>query len=255
MNILIITQDDPFYLAEAFDYFFKNISDDIKVVGCVLSDVSPFGKRESFCEKLEKTYKIYGFSFLLHYGIQFICNRLNPHKEVSKVLHRYNIPIIQLNGNINSEDSLNTIRSYNPDLLISVLGSQIFKQSLIELAPKGCLNLHTALLPKYRGVMPSFWVLKNNEKETGVSVFFVDKGIDSGPILVQKRIPITEGMTQSQLIKTSKRIGMDAIIEAIRLIQSDDYTLISNPDSEKTYYSFPTHLDIKAFYKAGKKFY
>jgi methionyl-tRNA formyltransferase len=62
----------------------------------------------------------------------------------------------------------------------------------------------------------------------------VDKGIDSGPILVQKRIPITEGMSQSQLIKISKKIGMDAVIEAIELIKQGDYTLISNPDKEKT---------------------
>jgi methionyl-tRNA formyltransferase len=162
---------------------------------------------------------------------------------------------MQLKGNINSEDSLKMIRSYNPDLLVSVLGSQIFKQPLIDLATKGCLNLHTALLPKYRGVMPSFWVLKNKEKETGVSVFFVDKGIDSGPILVQKRISITIGMTQSQLIRISKKIGMDAIIEAIQLIQKGNYTLIPNPDEEKTYYSFPTCQDVKEFYKAGKKFY
>ena len=67
------------------------------------------------------------------------------------------------------------------------MGNQIFKKQIIELAPKGCINLHTALLPKYRGLMPTFWVLKNNEKYTGVSVFFVDKGIDSGPIIVQRK--------------------------------------------------------------------
>jgi methionyl-tRNA formyltransferase len=83
----------------------------------------------------------------------------------------------------------------------------------------------------------------------------VDKGIDSGPLLVQKRIPIALGMTQSELIKVSKKIGMDAIIEAISLIQQDNYPLIPNPDEEKTYYSFPTRHDVKMFYQAGKRFY
>jgi methionyl-tRNA formyltransferase len=255
MTILIITQDDPFYLAETFEYLLGKLPEDIKITGCVLAAISPFGKRESFYKKLKKTFEIYGVSFLLHYGMQFIRNKLNPSKKIAKILHKYNIPIIHLSGNINSEESLKRIRSYHPDLLVSVLGSQIFKQSLIDLAPKGCLNLHSALLPKYRGVIPSFWVLKNNEKETGVSVFFVDKGIDSGPILVQKHISITEGMTQSQLIKIAKRIGMDAIIEAIQLIQRGNYTLIPNPEEEKSYYSFPTRQDVKEFYKAGKKFY
>ena len=129
------------------------------------------------------------------------------------------------------------IKSYEPDLLISIAGNQIFKQPLIDLAPKGCLNLHTALLPKYRGLMPSFWVLKNNERETGVSVFFVDKGIDSGPILVQKKLPISEKMSQAELIKKSKKLGMDAIIEAINLIHNGNFNLIPNPNEEKTFFS------------------
>ena len=69
----------------------------------------------------------------------------------------------------------------------------------------GCINLHTALLPKYRGLMPTFWVLKNNEKNTGVSVFFVDEGIDSGPIIVQKNISIGN-MTQQELIVKTKKL-------------------------------------------------
>jgi methionyl-tRNA formyltransferase len=63
---------------------------------------------------------------------------------------------VSINGSINSKYSLAIIKSYNPDLLISIAGNQIFKQPLIELATKGCLNLHTALLPKYCGLMPSF---------------------------------------------------------------------------------------------------
>jgi methionyl-tRNA formyltransferase len=255
MNIIIITQNDPFYLAENFDYFFNNLPEDIRVIGCVLADASPFGKQESFLKKIKRTYRIFGFSFVFHYGFMFIYNRLNPRKRISNILNKYAIPIIQLKGNINSKRSLSIINNYKPDLLISIAGNQIFKQPLISLAPKGCLNLHTALLPKYRGLMPSFWVLKNYEKETGVSVFFVDKGIDSGPILVQKRIPIPEKMTQAKLIKESKRIGIDAVLEAVKLIHQGNYVLIPNLDEEKTYFSFPTRQDVKEFYKSGKRFY
>jgi methionyl-tRNA formyltransferase len=255
MNIVIITQDDPFFLAEIFQYLFKRLKKDDKIVGCVLNNVSPFGKQETFLKKLDKTYRVFGLRFFMHYSFEFLVNKLNPEKKIEKILTKNNIPIINLTKNINAEESLIIIKNYNPDLLISVAGNQIFKQPLIDLAPKGCINLHTALLPKYRGIMPSFWVLKNNEKETGVSVFFVDKGIDSGPILVQKHIPITSDMTQAQLIKLSKKIGIDAIIEAIDLIQRGVYTLILNPDEEKTYYSFPDRQDVKDFYKSGKKFY
>jgi methionyl-tRNA formyltransferase len=255
MTIIIITQDDPFYLAENLDYLFKNLLVGTKAAGCVLADVSPFGKKESFLQKVKRTWRIFGTFFVFHYGIEFIAGKLNPKKKMAKILIKYNVPIIQLHGSINSKESLETIKSYHPDLLISIAGNQIFKQPLIDLAPKGCLNLHTALLPKYRGLMPSFWVLKNSEIETGVSVFFVDKGIDSGPILVQKRIPINNNMSQSQLIKLSKRIGMDAIIEAIELIKNGDFESLPNPEAEMTYFSFPTRKDVKEFYKSGKKFY
>ena len=255
MNIIIITQNEPFYLAQNISYLIRNLPTHSKIVGCVVNDVSPFGKKESFLLKAKKTYYIFGFKFFTYYSFKFILNKFKKGNSLVSLLENYKIPIITLNKPINNIESVATIKSFQPDLLVSILGNQLFKESIINLAPKGCLNLHTALLPKYRGLMPSFWVLKNNEKETGVSVFFVDKGIDSGPILVQKRITIYKNMTQEELIKKSKKMGMNAIIEAIELIHQGNYKLIPNPDEEKSYYSFPTHDDVKEFYMAGKKFY
>lgn len=255
MRCLILTQDDPFYLAENLDYLFSNFPDSAEISGCVVFDVSPFGKRESFTQKMKKTIKVFGFGFFIKYGFDFVKSKFNPNKSVIKVLKKWNVPLINIQGSINSKKSLEILASFNPDLLISIAGNQIFKEKLINLAPKGTINLHTALLPKYRGLMPSFWVLKNNEKETGVSVFFVDEGIDSGPIIVQKRIEIHDSMSQMELIRKSKKIGMNAIIEAVELIEKNEVNLIENPDGEMTYFSFPTKNDVIEFKKAGKKFY
>lgn len=255
MKVTILTQADPFYLAENINYLLENIPEHSKVVSTIIFDVSPFGKKESFVQKAKRTVEIFGMRFFINYGIKFFFNKLNKNKSVKNVLKKHNIPIISLEKSVNHPKSLKIIKSYEPDLLISIAGNQIFKEKLINLAPEGCLNLHTALLPKYRGLMPSFWVLKNDEKETGVSVFFVDKGIDSGSILVQKKLLIHENMTQAELIKKTKKLGMDTIIEAIELIHYGNYQLIPNPDEEKTYFTFPTREDVKAFYKEGKKFY
>ena len=102
--------------------------------------------------------------------------------------------------------------------------------------------------------MPTFWVLKNNEIFTGVSVFFVDEGIDSGPIIVQKKVKINN-LTQIQLIKKTKHLGMQAIAEAIDLIKTGNFKLIENSDNEKTYFSFPTRADVLVFKKLGKNFF
>ena len=110
------------------------------------------------------------------------------------------------------------------------------------------------MLPKYRGLMPTFWVLKNNEKTTGVSVFFVDEGIDSGPIIIQKSIDI-ESKTQSQLIKITKKIGMELIAKSIDMIHNGNLQLIENPKNKSSYYSFPTREDVLIFKRNNKKFF
>ena len=186
--------------------------------------------------------------------MKFITNKFDISKNVKKILKTNSIKEIVLDKHINHKDSVSKIKKLQPDLLVSILGNQIFKTPIIKLAPKGCLNLHTALLPIYRGLMPTFWVLKNNEKYTGVSVFYVEKGIDSGPIIVQKRVEICD-RTQEELIKYTKKIGMEAISEAVDLIKNDNVKLIENDSNKKTYYTFPTKEDVAVFIKNGKRFF
>ncbi|WP_400076794.1 methionyl-tRNA formyltransferase [Winogradskyella sp. R77965] len=254
MNIVIITQNEPFYLAENLKYLIEIMPEHSKIVGCVVADVSPFGKKESFLKKAKRTYKIFGLNFFLYYSKKYILSKFNKQKNIFHLLNQYKIPEINLDHHINHKESVAKIKSHQPDLLISILGNQIFKEPIINLAPKGCINLHTALLPKYRGLMPTFWVLKNNEEKTGVSVFYVDKGIDSGPIIVQKEAEIG-GRTQEELIRYTKKIGMEAIAESIDLIFKNEVVLIDNDASKKTYFTFPTKKDVDEFKRKGKKFY
>jgi methionyl-tRNA formyltransferase len=254
MRIVIITQDDPFYLAKNLDYLFGILDSEHEVVGCIVSSVSPFGKKESFFRKSLKTAKIFGLIFFVRYAIKYIISKFDSNNKVKAVLKNHNIEEIKLSGSINSVASLDKIRAFKPDLLVSIAGNEIFKNDLIQLAPSGCLNLHTALLPKYRGLMPSFWVLKNQERYSGVSVFFVDEGIDSGPILVQETIEL-DGLSQEELIVKSKKLGMDAISKAIRKIQNNDRLTIENRDEDKTYFGFPTREDVKEFRRVGAKFF
>ena len=197
---------------------------------------------------------IFGINFFLYYSIKFILSKFNDNLNVVKTIQKQGLKIIKLKKSINHKDSLELIKSYNPNLLVSILGSEIFKEPLIKLATNGCINLHSSLLPKYRGLMPNFWILKNREKESGVSVFFMDKGIDSGPIIVQKKFFIGN-ITHKNLIKKTKRLGMEAVAEAIKKIKNDEVVIIPNEDNEKSYYSFPKRSDIKEFLRGGNTFY
>jgi methionyl-tRNA formyltransferase len=255
MRIVLVTQDSPFYLAENIDYFLTNLPPHSTVAGCVLFPPSPFGKKEGTLGKLTQTYSVFGLSFFLHYALTYIQGKIFPTRKVRHILAKHGVPAVTLTKSINSKQSRDLIQDdFRPDLIISIQANVIFKKPLIELPAKGCLNLHTALLPKYRGLMPTFWVMKNDEEETGVSVFFIDEGIDSGPIIVQKRVTIGN-MSLDQLIRHTKRLGMDALIEAVDLIHRGNYQLIENDDAQKTYYSFPTQQDVKEFLRKGKRFF
>ncbi|MEY4609885.1 MAG: hypothetical protein RL246_204 [Bacteroidota bacterium] len=254
MRIVLLTQDDPFFLPRAIQKLHDEMPKDVEWVGTVLFEVSPFGKRESFLDKMKKTWSVFGFEFFLYFSFKFIWAKLKPGYSVKSVLQKANIPLIPLDGPVNSPANLAILRDLNADLFISIGGNQIFKKDLLSIPTRGTINLHTALLPKYRGLMPSFWVLKNREKYTGVSVFFVDEGIDSGPIVVQKKVEIGN-RTQEELIEYTKDLGMDCILEAVILIRDQSYTLIENPAGEMTYFSFPTRQDVLEFKRNGAQFF
>ena len=130
MNIIIITQDEPFYLADNLRYLLKILPKHSTVVGCVLNDVSPFGKKETFLQKIKKTYNVFGLQFFIHYSLKFLNSKINNSKKVDNVLKKNKIPKIVLSKNINHVDSVNEINEYKPDLLVSILGNQIFKKQI-----------------------------------------------------------------------------------------------------------------------------
>jgi len=254
MRVVLLTQDEPLFLVPSIDYLLSRKPAGVEVAGCVTFDPSPLGKKTGLLGRANALLRVFGPAYFIRYATHFALARLDPKRRLSRILERHGVPELRLKGNVNSVESIAAIRALKPDLLVSVAGNQIFRRPLIELAPKGCLNLHTALLPKYRGLMPTFWALKNGEKETGVSVFLVDEGIDSGPIVVQKHVPIDTDRLE-ELIRRTKTIGMDAVWEAVKKIRSGKAKLVPNPEAEKTYFSFPTRADVRAFRAAGKRLY
>ena len=255
MRLVFLTQEDPFYLPKIYHYLLPKLkAEGHEVIASVLFDVAPFGKKESKIKQLFDTYKVFGSGFTIHYLIQYAKGLFG--KNVKGVIEAHGIETVKLNNKVNHPESLRVIRSFKPDLLVSLAGNEIFKQPLFESTKHGVINLHSALLPKYRGLMPSFWVMRHNEQKTGVSVFFVDEGIDSGPIIVQKEVPLLN-RTQAELIWELKYRGADAIVEACNLIaeHGENTPTMANDEKEMTYYSRPTKEDVKAFKSIGKKFF
>ena len=241
-------------MSENLSYLLENITSASKIKGCVLLKATPYGRRSNFLQKALKTYNIFGLKFFLFYSMKFLKNKIFG-KDVKKILKDHKIPIIELPNNINYPESIKVLSKYSPDLIISILGNEIFKKPILNLPKKGCINLHTSLLPKYRGMMPTFWALLNDEKEIGISVFLMDEGIDTGPIISQAKTRIEPTDSQKTIIQRTKKIGMQLIIDAIELIKSDKVQFISNQNQESSYFSYPKREDVKLFLKKGKKFF
>ena len=255
MRLVFLTQEDPFYLPKIYQYLLPKLkAEGHQVIASVLFDVAPFGKKESKAKQLIDTFQVFGFGFTIHYILQYIKSMFG--KDVEGVMKTNGIETIKLANSVNHPSSLKVIQSFTPDLLVSLAGNEIFKQPLFDLAKYGVINLHSALLPKYRGLMPSFWVMRHNEEKTGVSVFFVDQGIDSGPIIVQKEVPLLD-RTQAELIWELKYRGADAIVEACNLVREhgENTPTIKNDENDMTYYSRLTKEDVLAFRSINKKFF
>jgi methionyl-tRNA formyltransferase len=128
------------------------------------------------------------------------------------------LPILQPER-LNDPALIGTLKDYHADCFV-IVGFRILPVEIIELPPRGTINLHASLLPKYRGAAPIQWALIRGEKETGVSVFFVEKKVDAGEIILQKTVAIRENEDAGQLHDRLAEIGADAISEAVDLIAS-----------------------------------
>ncbi len=107
------------------------------------------------------------------------------------------------------------LRQLQPDLILVAAYGQILPRILLELPRWGCLNVHTSLLPQYRGAAPIQWALANAETETGVTIMRMDIGLDTGPILAARTTEIRDDDTGQTLHDRLARIGAELLVETI----------------------------------------
>lgn len=130
-----------------------------------------------------------------------------------------NIPVLQP-LKLRDDDFIHQLKSLNADLFV-VVAFRMLPQSVWDLPNKGTINLHTSLLPNYRGAAPINWVLINGEKETGITTFFIDQQIDSGAIIKQQKIILTDKTTAAELHNTLMNKGSDLLINTLNSIKNN----------------------------------
>jgi methionyl-tRNA formyltransferase len=151
----------------------------------------------------------------------------------------------------NEKSNINWLAKLNVDLIVSFSAPCVFKNELLGLPKYGCINLHCSLLPKYAGLLPSFWALYDNADSIGATVHQMDDKIDNGAILGQIKIPRPAEPSMFCVIKATKRAGGHLMVSVISDILAGNSEPQANKINPKDYFSWPTIEQVKVFRNKG----
>lgn len=146
-------------------------------------------------------------------------------------------------ANINEAESEARLKEWSPDILVTI-GGRILKKDILAVPKRGVINLHTSVLPKYRNLGSEFWALYYNDLEhIGHTVHVVDRGIDSGPILLQKAIGATGAESELQLRKNNMLSGADSLLEVLSNYDRSEPTATPQTDKKSLFFAMPDETD------------
>lgn len=152
--------------------------------------------------------------------------------EVKKVALKYQLPVIQP---VKIKKDYQAIIDLKPDLLISAAFGQIVGVELLEYPKYKAINVHASLLPKYRGGAPIQRAIENGDKETGITIMYMEKGMDTGDILYQKVLPIEESDTSTILFDKLSILGSSMLCEFLPKFFKGDFKAIKQKEDEVTF--------------------
>jgi methionyl-tRNA formyltransferase len=259
LRVVLITIEEPFYMPEVVHQLLLARTAEVQLV-VALPPVA--GKRTTTSVAREQL-ALYGVWRFLIKSASYVGRRTidrlpdwlasNPAYSVRRAAERFGVPCITPRS-INEPGFLTRMQELAPDVVVSLGSPQIFRRELLRVPRLGCINVHNGPLPRYRGMMPSFWVLYHGERQTAVTVHFMDERLDSGKIIVQRPVPLTSNDTLDSVIRRTKGIAADVIGEALLKLEEGECVTLENDPAKATYFSFPTAAEANQFRAMGRRF-
>src|SRR6266550_4515083 len=148
--------------------------------------------------------------------------------------YKLELPVLQP-PRIKARDSVDTIRALKPDLIVVMAYGQILPREVLEIPTIACLNLHASLLPRWRGAAPIQAAIAAGDRETGITVMYMNEGLDTGDILLQRKIDIAPNETGDSLHDRLAQIAPDALLESLRLLATGDAARIPQDNALASY--------------------
>lgn len=146
----------------------------------------------------------------------------------------HDIPVFQP-VKIKTEEAVATLRSFDADIYVVAAYGQILSEEILSIPKKGCVNVHTSLLPKYRGSSPIQWAIIEGETQTGVTVMQMDAGMDTGDILFTQKVAIDPKETGGSLHDKLADTGAALIVKALDEIEKGNVNPVKQDSAQATY--------------------
>ncbi len=236
---------------------------EFEIVGLVRADTISLDKKG--LEKVQKQHKKLGWRFtaLLVWQriiqmLMFCVSRCLPFSKKIRpawaLTAKHDIPVLNCTS-INSESARQWIEEREPDIILSAYFTQILKQPVIDIPKIGVLNIHPGWLPSYRGAMAYFWALHNQESHAGVSVHWIDEGIDTGQLLARKKIRLNKRSTQERVLYCTAMIGARLVRRIARqILRGEQPPVIDTSKETAHYYAMPKRSDFLHYWQQHRFF-
>jgi methionyl-tRNA formyltransferase len=248
LRVHVVTEDDPLYVIQFFETFFDEYArDEFDVIGITIQQ--PFN--ESKFATAKRVLALYGpvdFARLL----VRVAERKLRRRSIAALARAKDVPLVPTKS-VNDPEFVRRIVMSKPDVIVSVAAPEIFKDQILRSASLGCINMHSGRLPKYRGMMPTFWQMRFGEEHATVTVHEMAAELDAGAVLGTKECPIRERDSLDRVMIETKQEAARLLIRTLRELAAG--TTVAQPldMTNASYYSFPTRSDAASFRKHGHR--
>jgi methionyl-tRNA formyltransferase len=257
MKIEFLTAEDPFYVLPFFEEFLRHYSTEFEIAR--ISCCRAMGKRSrlQLLRELKWLYGTIGLGKLLFQAgvakaLAFLprSRKASRYYSIAQLAKAYNIPYEHV-ANPNQPEFTDALQQRAPELLISVACPYILKEKVLSIPQRGCINIHHAPLPRYKGMMPTFWQLFHGEQQLGVTIHYMAAKVDEGDALLQESLPVTPGESLHQSIRRSKRHGAHCMARVVRSIQANEAVAVPIDHAQGSYFTFPKREEALEFRRRG----
>lgn len=248
LRVLIVTEDDPLYVIEFFRVFFPKVDQRrLDILGITID--------RAFHEPLPRTLlrmlRFYGFRDTFRLGLRYLLARAR-NDTIEALAAARGVPVLDT-PSVNDPGFLGRVRSLSPDVVMSVAGPEIFSPALLATARLGCVNVHSGRLPRYRGMMPTFWQLERGEKAATVTVHRMVEKLDAGEVLGSAEFPLRERDSLDRVILGTKRLAAILFLDVLEDLRAGRAKGRPLDMTEAGYFSFPGPEDVRRFRKRGHR--